>query len=253
MTRRVWRPTIFISSRRPIRQPRSSIQARAGGQREDRAQTRAVYDQAVAAVAIAHKHLEDATLRSPQNGFVSSRSIQVGEMASPGRPVFQIMELDPVGITVGVPETDIHMVRLRQLATVRVPALPGETFEGRVSLMNVAADPSTRTYMVRIRVPNPRRALRVGMIAEAQIRGDQMLDTITLPGNALVRDGQGATIVFVYIREQKCVYSRRITAGTVYGNEIEIKSGLTGAESITLTGQERLRDGAPVTVVAEGR
>jgi multidrug efflux pump subunit AcrA (membrane-fusion protein) len=228
-------------------------QAKAGGQKEDREQTRAVYNQAVAAERIARKHLEDATLRSPLSGFVSSRSIQVGEMASPGRPVFQIIELDPVEVSVGVPETDIRLVRLGQTAAVQAPALPGESFEGKVSLINVAADPTTRTYMVRIRVPNPKHVLRVGMIAEAQIRSDRMLDAMTLPGESVVHDPQGATIVFVYFPAQKRVYAKRVDTGTVYGREIQIKSGLTGDESIVLAGQDRLRDGIAVIAEPEGK
>ena len=228
-------------------------EAQAGGQKEDRAQARAVYNQAAAAERIARKHLEDATLRSPLSGFVSSRSLQVGEMASPGRPVFQIVELDPVEINVGVPETDIPLVRLGQTAAVQVPALPGEAFEGTVRLINVAADPTTRTYMVRIRVPNPKHTLRVGMIAEAQIRSDRMLDAMTLPAESVVHDPQGATLVFVYFSEQKRVYSKRVETGTVYGREIQIKSGLAGDESIVLAGQDRLRDGVAVTAALEAR
>ena len=228
-------------------------QAQAGAQKEDRAQARAVYDQAVAAGGMARKHLEDATLRSPESGFVSSRSVQVGEMASPGRPVFQIVELDPVEITVGVPETDIHLVRLGQAAAVQVPASPGEAFEGIVRLINVAADPTTRTYMVRIRVPNPKHTLRVGMIAEAQIRSDRMLDAMTLPGESVVHDPQGAVVVFVYFPEQKRVYAKRVETGTVYGREIQIKSGLEGDESIVVAGQDRLRDGVAVAAAPETR
>ena len=228
-------------------------QAQAGAQKEDRAQARAVYNQAVAAGGLARKHLADATLRSPLSGFVSSRSLQVGEMASPGRPVFQIVELDPVEISVGVPETDIHLVRLGQTAAVQVPAAPGETFEGTVRLINVAADPTTRTYMVRIRVPNRKHTLRVGMIAEAQIRSESMLDAMTVPGESVVHDPQGATVVFVYFPEQKRVYSKRVETGTVYGREIQIKSGLAGDESIVVAGQDRLRDGVAVAAVAEAR
>ena len=228
-------------------------QAQAGAQKEDRAQARAVYNQAVAAGGLARKHLEDVTLRSPLSGFVSSRTIQVGEMASPGRPVFQIVELDPVEITVGVPETDIHLVRLGQAAAVQVPASPGEAFAGTVRLINVAADPTTRTYMVRIRVPNPKHTLRVGMIAEAQIRSDRMLDAMTLPGESVVHDPQGATVVFVYFPEHKRVYSKRVETGTVYGREIQIKSGLEGDESIVVAGQDRLRDGVGVAATAETR
>jgi multidrug efflux pump subunit AcrA (membrane-fusion protein) len=228
-------------------------EAQAGAQKEDRAQARAVYNQAVAAESIARKHLEDATLRAPLSGFVSSRSLQIGEMASPGRPVFQIVELDPVEIDVGVPETDIPLVRLGQTAAVQAPALPGAAFEGAVGLINVAADPATRTYMVRIRVPNPKHALRVGMIAEAQIRTDHMLDAMTLPADAIAHDPQGATLVFVYFPEQKRVYAKRVETGTVYGQEIQIKSGLTGDESIVLAGRDRLRDGVSVTAAVETR
>ncbi|MGB7763281.1 MAG: efflux RND transporter periplasmic adaptor subunit, partial [Bryobacteraceae bacterium] len=178
-----------------------------------------------------------------------NRSIEIGDMASAGRPVFQIVQLDPVEISVGVPETDIHLVRTGQTATLQIPALPGDAFQGIVRVINVAADPSTRTYMVRIAVPNPKYALRLGMIAEAQIRGDRQLDLMTLPGDAIVHDPQGATTVFVYFPDQGRVYSRRVEVGTVYGTEVEIRNGLSATEWVVLAGQSKLRDGSAVTVV----
>jgi multidrug efflux pump subunit AcrA (membrane-fusion protein) len=224
-------------------------EARAGGQKEDRAQVQAAFDQAVAAEKIARKHLADATLTAPLNGFVASRSIELGDMASAGRPVFQIVQMDPVEINVGVPETDIHLVRVGQPAAVQVPALPGASFQGVVRVINVSADPSTRTYMVRIAVPNPKHELRLGMIAEAQIRGDRQLDVMTLAGDAIVHDPQGATIVFVYFPDQGRVYSRSVEVGTVYGTEVEIKKGLSGTELLVLAGQNKLRDGSAVAAV----
>jgi multidrug efflux pump subunit AcrA (membrane-fusion protein) len=226
-------------------------QARAGGQKEDRAQARAASDQAAAAEEIARKHLADTTLTAPLDGFVAARSIEVGDMASAGRPVFQIVQLDPVEINVGVPETDIHLVRAGQTTTVMLPALPGATFQGVVRVINVSADPSTRTYMVRIAVPNPKHALRLGMIAEARISGDRQVDAMTLPGDAIVRDPQGATTVFIYFADQGRVYSRRVEVGTVYGAEVEIKNGLSGEELVVLGGQGKLRDGTAVTVVEQ--
>jgi len=226
-------------------------QAHAGGQKEDRAQAEAVFEQATAAEEIARKHLADATLTAPVDGFVANRSVEIGDMASAGRPVFQIVQLDPVEINVGVPETDIHLVHTGQTATVKIPALPGDAFQGIVRVINVAADPSTRTYMVRIAVPNPKYALRLGMIAEAQIRGDRQLDLMTLPGDAIVHDPQGATTVFVYFPDQGRVYSRRVEVGTVYGTEVEIKNGLAATEWVVLAGQSKLRDGSAVTVVEQ--
>jgi multidrug efflux pump subunit AcrA (membrane-fusion protein) len=103
--------------------------------------------------------------------------------------------------------------------------------------------------MVRIAVPNPKRVLRLGMIATAQIQGDRQRDVMTVPGGAIVHDPQGATLLFVYFPEQKRVYSRRVEVGTVYGSDVEIRSGLSGTEQLVLAGQSKLRDGSAVTVV----
>ena len=208
-------------------------------------------DQAIANQKLAQKRLSDASLYAPAAGFISRRSIEPGQTASPGSPVFEIVKLDPVEINVGVPETDIHLVRLGHTASVTIPALPTESFEGKVRVINVSADPNTRTYMTRIVVPNPAHILRVGMVAEARIQGDRMVDLMTLPAETILRDPQGATIVFVYYPEQGRVYAKRVETGVVYGREIAIKSGLSGDEAVVFAGQERLRDGTMVSLVDE--
>jgi len=208
-------------------------------------------DQTIANQKLAQKRLTDATLYAPADGFVSKRAIEPGQTASSGSPVFEMVRLDPVEINVGVPETDIHLVRLGQAVSVTIPALPGKSFEGKVRVINVSADPNTRTYMTRIVVPNPAHILRVGMVAEARIQGDRMLDLMTLPAETILRDPQGATIVFVYYPEQGRVYSKRVETGLLYGREIAIKNGLSGDEAIVFAGQERLRDGAVVSLTGE--
>ncbi|QEM69926.1 efflux RND transporter periplasmic adaptor subunit [Geobacter sp. FeAm09] len=208
-------------------------------------------EQAAASEKLSRKHVADATLHAPVSGFIAKRAIEPGEMASPGRPVFEIVTLDTVEISVGVPETDVHLVRAGQKAEVTLPALPGRSFEGTVRLVNVSADPGTRTYMARISVPNPKHELRIGMVAEAHIRGDRTVKLLTLPVEAIVRDPQGATMVYVYYPAQGRAYAKRVETGAMHGKEIEIK-GLTGDEPVILAGQERLRDGAPVSAIPAG-
>ena len=74
---------------------------------------------------------------------------------------------------------------------------------------------------------------------------------MTLPAETILRDPQGATIVFVYYPEQGRVYSKRVETGVVYGREIAIKSGLSGDEAIVFAGQEKLRDGTIVSLAGE--
>jgi RND family efflux transporter MFP subunit len=205
------------------------------------------YLQASASEGISGKRLADATLRAPFDGYISKRSVEPGQMASPGQPAFEIVKLDPVEINVGVPETDVHLIRTGQKAAITPPALPGESFEGTVRLINVSADPATRTYMTRITVPNLKHRLRIGMVAEAAIRGDRVVPMATLPGDAVIRDPQGATQVFVYYPDQKRVYAKRVEIGTVVDKDVQIKSGLTGNELIVVAGQTQLRNGLLVT------
>jgi multidrug efflux pump subunit AcrA (membrane-fusion protein) len=223
-------------------------EAKAGGQKEDKELYRAAYDLADVQLQVAAKARSDATLHAPVSGYIAKRSIEVGDTASAGRPAFEIVQLDTVEANVGVPETDVHLVKIGQKASITFPALPNQSFQGTVRIINVSAEPGTRTYMTRISVPNPDHVIRIGMVAEAKIVGDLEISMMTVPGEAIVRDDQGATMVFVYFPEQHRVYSKRVKVGALYGTEVEIKEGLSGDESIVIAGQDYLRDGMPVTI-----
>lgn len=209
------------------------------------------YEQAAASEKLSRKHLTDGTLYAPTSGYIAKRSIEPGDTASPGRVAFEIVQMDPVEVNVGVPETDVHLVKIGQKADITVPALPGKSFEGTVRVINVSADPSTRTFMTRISVANRARELRVGMVAEATIRGDKTVSMATLPGDAVVRDPQGATQVYVYYPEQKRVYAKRVEIGAAVNRNVEIKSGLSGNELIVLAGQTKLKNGQVVSATEQ--
>ena len=201
--------------------------------------------------SLAQERLGDTQLTSPISGIIVRRGIELGEMASPGVPVFTIVAVDPVEIRVGIPESQIGLIRRGATATIAVPALAGPMYTARVTMIGVSADPASRTYPVKIDVPNPGRSLLPGMIAEAHISGNRMTRAFTVPGEAIVRDAEGATLVFVYFPAEKRVYSRRVTVGAPIDREIEITNGVAPGELIVIAGQDRLRDGASVTASTE--
>lgn len=198
---------------------------------------------ALAGEAAARRNLADARLVAPISGYIAKRMVEPGMMVAPGQPVFEIAPIDPIEVNVGVPETDVRLVKVGQAASVTLPALPGQTFQGKVRVVNISADPATRTYMTRIAVPNRERELKVGMVAEVAIIGDHRLDMLTLPMTAITRDPQGATLVFQYFPDQGRVYGKRVDVGTVLGTQVQIRSGLDGGEAIVVAGQHNLRDG----------
>jgi multidrug efflux pump subunit AcrA (membrane-fusion protein) len=221
-------------------------QAKEGAQLEDKAAAKAALEQAEAAERIARKRLSDSTLVAPISGFVSKRNIEQGAVASPDTAVFTLVELDPVEIQVGIPETDIRLIHRGQKAIVTASAFPGMSFPGQVHLVNISAEPQTRTYMARIRVPNREARLLVGMITEARIVGDGQIDVLTLPGTSIARDPQGATQVYVYFPNEKKVYARRVVTAGITGQDIQIVDGIKDTDWIVVAGQQLVREGSMV-------
>jgi multidrug efflux pump subunit AcrA (membrane-fusion protein) len=226
-------------------------EAEEGARAEDKDAARAQLAKAEANLELSRKRVADTRLASPLDGVVARRLIDPGEMAGAGIPAFAILDINPVRVRAGVPEGEIGKVKAGQTARVRIPSLGGETFTGRVELVSYAAEAPSRTFPVRILVPNPRLTLRAGMVAEASIEGDATVHAITLPGEALVRDPQGATNVFVYFPDKRRVYARRVQVGGALGREVEISGGLSPGDLVVVAGQQLVREGALVAAEEE--
>jgi RND family efflux transporter MFP subunit len=206
--------------------------------------------QSAAAAGLARKRLADTRLEAPISGVVARRAVEPGATVAPGAPVFTLVDLDPVRVRVGVPEADVGTVAVGEAATVTVPALPGQSFAGRVRLVGVAADPATRTYTVEVEVPNPGRVLRAGMVAEAAVVKQARARAVTVPLQAVVRDADDATLVYLLDARTGRVHARRVQVGGVQGAEVEVLDGLSGGEPVVVAGQHRVREGSRVAVAA---
>jgi membrane fusion protein (multidrug efflux system) len=205
--------------------------------------------QATAAADLSRKRLADSRLVAPLSGVVARRAVEPGATASPGQPVFTLMDVDPVRVRIGVPESEIGRIRVGQRADVRLPALPDEFFAGRVTLVGIAADAATRTYAVEISVPNPARRLKVGMVAEARVPIDRQLRAISVPADAVVRDATDSTLLYVLDESGSHARARRVEIGAVRGGAIEIVRGIAAGELVIVAGQQRLHDGSSVILV----
>jgi RND family efflux transporter MFP subunit len=177
------------------------------------------------------------------------RHIDVGDTVAAGMPVISVLDLNPVKVRVAIPESEIGNVQEGASATVTIPSLDQKQFEGKVESVGVAADPASRTYTAKIAVPNPERLLRAGMVSEARIYSSSMLNAITVPGDAIVRDPKGVTHVYVYSPSQRRVYARRVDVGELIGDEVEVLSGLTGDEQVVVAGEQNVREGSPARII----
>ena len=227
--------------------------AQEGTRKEDRATALAQAHAADAQASEERKRLDDTRLHAPISGNISMRKVDPGQTVAAGTAVFSIVDLNPAKVRVGVPEVEIAKVKLGAKATITLPSLPGRQFEGRVGIIGVAAEAASRTYTVKIIVPNPGPVLLAGMVAEAQISGHATVDALTIPGEAIVHDPQGAPTVFVYYRDRKRAYAHKVEVGPPIGTEVEIRSGLRGDEQVVVGGQQKLREGMLVEIAGGAR
>ena len=203
--------------------------------------------QATVARDLAAKRLADARLVAPFTGTIARKSVERGATASTGTAVLTLVDLSEVEVRVGVSEADVGQLRVGQPATVEVPAL-GRTIAGRVAHVGVVADPASRTYAVNVALPNPTGALRGGMVATVVLPTGRARDAVVVPAAAVMRDADGATLVYVYAPSERRVHARRVEVGDARGADVELARGLAAGEPVVVGGQQRLRDGSAVVV-----
>ena len=174
-------------------------------------------------------------LRSPVAGTVLERTVAVGQMTDPAKPLFRVGDLSTLWLTVHAFERDA--VRLSKNAPARITfaAIPGRTFEGRISLIGQSVDVDSRTVAIRIDLPNRDRLLRPGMSATAWLPiGDQQGTILAVPAAAVQR-----------VRDKWCVFIpkddrtfeiRPVGRGRDIAGEVEILSGLRAGEPIVVDG-----------------
>lgn len=197
---------------------------------------------AKATADLARNNLERTRITAPADGVLAARLIEPGAMAGSGTPVFQLVDLSSVVIRTGVAESDVNSVKAGSSVPVVVTALNRE-FTGKVEAISPNMDRQTRSYQVRVTLPNPDGVLKGGMFAQVRFAVRE-LEGILLPVNAVV-ERNGETVVFIVdgdkARQQKATV--KVTSGDTVAVE-----GVAAGAKVVVAGQNRLYDGAPVQV-----
>ncbi len=214
--------------------------------------TQAQLRAAQAATGEARIALSDSMLRSPLDGDVVKKLVEVGSFVGPGTPAFVVANTDRVKITVGVPDVTVRTLKLGVPVSITTDVFPDRVFESRVSRIAAAADPKSRNFDVEISIPNHEHVLKAGMIASVEFAtGNKQQTAPAIPIAAIVQSTSGGYAVFIIERDKATTIARLrpVEVGDVRGNEIEVVKGLSTGDTIVSTGASILKDGQPVEVV----
>src|SRR5271165_3971321 len=193
--------------------------------------------------------LDYATIVAPYDGMITRRNVHVGDLTEPGtqgQPLFIVARDDLVRITVSVPEMYATEVEAGDRVLVRLQALSGRDFEGKVTRTSWTLDVKNRTLHTEIDVPNPKGALRPGLYAYATVVVEEHADALSVPTSALVR--QDSKTYCVAVTDGRAV-RKPVVVGLDDGTRAEILSGLQGTEAIVKAYASSLVDGQAVAVI----
>ncbi len=199
-----------------------------------------------ARLGLARHALADASVRTPFEGLVARRNVNVGEYLSIGMPLFEIVTLDPIEVEFSVAEIDSDRIRLGQDVEVSLAPFPGERFAATVTVVSPTISPVTRTLRVKAHLPNPDARLRPGLFARVELGVAERGDVVMVPEEALLQRADG---VMVYrIVETDRVQRVRIETGVFADGWVEVRGPIGEGDQVVVRGQSGLVDGGVVSI-----
>jgi membrane fusion protein (multidrug efflux system) len=214
---------------------------------------RAQLAQGRASVALLQEQLDEGALRAPFDGVVIGIGGRPGEHYAPGASLagptslVAVASLDPIRMDLFVPERDLPKVRLGMTAVVTSDIYPGQTFAGHVTAVNAAAEPGSRTFRVRVLVDNPDERLKPGLFLRAGLVLEELKDTVALPSDAILLDGDEARVVAVSDDKARHQPVEVLLRGDAFWAVQGVDEGTT----VAVKGHRSLPDGAPVVAVPQ--
>ena len=224
---------------------------------------------AQAAQAHAQTLADFEQVRSPIDGTVTARNVEVGNFVSAtgaaqgmtpapaagstggpptggaqGGELFDVVDLRSMEIFVSVPEQDAPFVQTGQPADLIFSELPGETFKGKVIRSSDSLSQQSRTLLTEIQVSDPQHKLRPGMFASVQMHYKAPGPGILISGDSLIAMARGE---FVPVVENNVIQMRPVHVGRDLGTQVYITAGLEDGDLIVVNPTDAVKQGARVS------
>jgi RND family efflux transporter MFP subunit len=213
----------------------------------------AAYRAAAAQAEQAGRQLQDATVRAPGDGTVTTRSVQSGDRVGTGDPLFVVADTRELEFEATVPSEFVPLVKVGAPVQLSLAGYGEGTISGHVARINSTADPATRQVKVYATVPNPGQRLVGDLYATGSILIERAGNVLAVPSAALHRDDAG-TVAWVVGADQRA--AKRVVKPGLRDerrDRVQVLSGIAEGERVVIGPVEGLTTGQPVHVAGKER
>lgn len=202
-----------------------------------------------ASVELAQAKLDKTRVVAPFDGVIGLRGVSVGEFVSPGQDIAPLEAVAVLKVDFRLPERNVADVAVGQVLELNVDALPERLFEGQVYAISPLIEAGGRSVLVRAKVDNAAGQLYPGMFARVQLITSES-QALVIPEASLAPSGQSQ---YAYRIVEGAADRVLVEIGERRDGLVEIVSGLEAGELVVVSGLQRMRNKAPVTVQGEPR
>ena len=203
--------------------------------------------QAEIAHKLAQKRLKDATIYAPISGIVSKRYLDLGGMALPTVPLFEVVNIDTVKASVDVIETQLSQLALNQNALIEIDGI-NTPMSGNIVFISPTLEVMRRTATAEVSIDNPDGTIRPGMFAKVTVPVKVHTDAILISRISLIGDVD-TNIQNVFIVEDDVTRRQSVQIGLLRGDHAEVLNGISEGDAVVTAGQHSLKDGEQVRIV----
>jgi multidrug efflux system membrane fusion protein len=189
-----------------------------------------------------------ATLVADTDGVVTAVNAEVGQVVAPGTPVVSVAKTNEKEIVIGIPEDKVETLRQVADVSVRMWANPNVPIAGKIREISPVADALTRTYSVRVSIPEAGEDVKLGMTALVQFVSKTPVPLIRVPLTALFHEKSTTS---VWVVEGGAVHSVPVQLGGTSGNEVVLTGGVKPGQTVVTAGVNLLKNGQKVEILAE--
>jgi RND family efflux transporter MFP subunit len=207
------------------------------------------FQNAKSQMIIAERQYADARIKSPINGTVVERPVNIGSMVVPGTPIATVVDISTLRLRAQLPEQDILKLRVGDNVGVVADIYPLVKFNGKVGFISVRGN-EAHSYPIEVVLSNnPQYPLKSGMSARIYRESTSSHTALMIPRLAVIGSTKEPSVyVLNQVKGKIQAKLRSVQLGKENGTNIEVKGGLQRGEQVIIAGQNNARDGAEVIV-----